>query len=66
MPVYQSPPIDHHRTKNALRDRLTLLKASPHPETRGEEIANVMSVIATYERLYPEPRINLIDCTPRG
>jgi len=65
MAVYTPPPIDHIRAKNALRDRLTLLKASPHPEARGEEITNVMSVISTYERLYPEPRFNLIDCTPR-
>ena len=54
--------IDHLKTLSALRDRLAMLKASPQPELRTEEIAQVNSVIATYERLY---RPNIIDCTPR-
>jgi hypothetical protein len=55
--------INHRATLKTLRGKLALLKE--FPKQNADEIARVASVVKTYERLYPEPKINCIDFTPR-
>jgi hypothetical protein len=64
MPVLESTlTINHRATLQTLRSKLALLKE--FPKQNADEIARVASVVKTYERLYPEPKINCIDFTPR-
>jgi hypothetical protein len=64
MPVLESTlTINHRATLQTLKDKLSRLKQADRPNT--EDLARVTSVIKTYERLYPAPKINCIDFTPR-